>query len=451
MLKDTDRMINKKHKQPRTTENNIAGSGGGHKKRVRQPHNTREKQRQIAIGHGETLMPNNVIYRTPNQIMNAHDEVYNSMGVYDPTRPARPNSIEIRRSYPAESVDGSTGGYLQPQQQSPSYNQTSSNYSQQMYDDGEYASQQQQQQMYGQGQGPLSSESLYAPGTPSRGGYGTGKSRPSVPPPAPPSTGSNGGTPNASNANTPTRGRSMSTGRDALPPPPPIPEGLQSPPLNGNGGIMAAKILGRSSSTSRSGSPQLGQNMLQPDPNALVMAQLNSQINNLNNINHQMNQLNDLPPPPPIPDQHHLQQQQQHHQHHLSPKMMAHHAHHAAPPPPPPPPMDLNINGGLQSPPQQIHQMGNGDLHLNGIILGGKILKKVPPKKATPFEDTRTDLMKAIRDGEFNNKLKIYLNPVYTPIILLFFVFKSMICFCLTQSNAFDSSKQNALLMFNVC
>jgi hypothetical protein len=41
--------------------------------------------------------------------------------------------------------------------------------------------------------------------------------------------------------------------------------------------------------------------------------------------------------------------------------------------------------------------------------------------------------------------------PVNTPIIFLFSVFKSMFSFWLTQSNAFDSSNQHALLLLNVC
>lgn len=41
------------------------GGGGRHKKRVRQPHNTRERQRQLAVGHGEYIMPQNIHYRTP--------------------------------------------------------------------------------------------------------------------------------------------------------------------------------------------------------------------------------------------------------------------------------------------------------------------------------------------------------------------------------------------------
>lgn len=283
--------------RPRT--DGPAGGGQRKKKTVRTPHNTREKQRQIALGHGETLMPNNVIYRPPNSIMSSEDSAYNSMGGggggggghYD-SRPPRPNSIELRRSYPAESVDG---GYAPI---SPHYNQYPPVT---RYDESIYNS----QSLYGQdgGQVPSSAENIYSPGTPSRT-----KPRPSQPPPAPPSSGSNGGTPNVSNANTPTRGRSMSTGRDALPPPPPVPEGMTSPPPPShsmNGGIVAAKILARSHSTSRAGSPQLGPGGQQHDPNALVMAQLNNQINNLNNINMQMTQMNsisDLPPPPPIPE-----------------------------------------------------------------------------------------------------------------------------------------------------
>lgn len=103
--------------------NDGAGGKGRSNKRVRTPHNTREKQRQIAIGHGETLMPNNVIYRTPNSVMSNEDSAYNSLG-YD-GRPHRPDSIEIRRSYPAEMVDG----YAPP---SPTYQHANYGNQQQM-------------------------------------------------------------------------------------------------------------------------------------------------------------------------------------------------------------------------------------------------------------------------------------------------------------------------------
>lgn len=266
------------------------------------------------------------------------------MGIYD-TRPPRPNSIELRRNYPLEQVDGGIYGPLSPQtaaamaanaaQYPPNSNYASNNgmhytaqqqlqmqqaamqhqhaamqQQQQLYDDTMYH---QSQALYGQagGQGgPMSPEPIYAPGTPSRT-----KPRPSQPPPAPPSNGSGGGTPNASNANTPTRGRSMSTSRDALPPPPPIPDGMQqtSPPsqamLTMNGGHIAAKLLARTSSTSRAGSPQLAPSSSVQDANALVMAQLNNTINSFNSMSltgamaQQLNSLNDLPPPPPVPDQ----------------------------------------------------------------------------------------------------------------------------------------------------
>ena len=103
------------------------------------------------------------------------------------------------------------------------------NYVTQGYEDNLYGSH------YGTGQGQAGSETYQSPGgqsTPSR----SGRSRPSQPPPAPPSNTSSNSTPTVASANnTPTRGRSMSTGRDTLPPPPPPPgETMSSPPMNGN-------------------------------------------------------------------------------------------------------------------------------------------------------------------------------------------------------------------------
>ncbi|KAL9928835.1 wiskott-Aldrich syndrome protein family member 3 SCAR isoform 5-T5 [Glossina fuscipes fuscipes] len=433
MLKDTERVMHDKGKKmhrPRQDGSSGGASGRGHKKRVRTPHNTREKQRQIAIGHGETLMPNNVIYRTPNAVIN--EEVsggYGSMGIYD-SRPPRPNSIELRRNYQSEQIDGvygplspqgaisamqnASGGAgsqyaaayaaangMHPAQHMPHQVGISQHQQQhQLYDDGLYH---QSQGLYGQaGQNPLSPEPIYAPGTSSRN-----KPRPSQPPPAPPSNGSGGGTPTASNANTPTRGRSMSTSRDALPPPPPIPDGMvntTSPSqmlaaMNGSGsGHIAAKLLGRTSSTSRAGSPQLAPSSSVQDANALVMQQLNNTINSFNNMNltggivQQMNSLSDLPPPPPAPDQH-------------SPKLSP--PNSAPPPPPPPPPLDENGSGNgnspitQQPPPHQImpKSLPNGDIQSNGIMSGMGQHLVGPKKLLPPFHDTRTDLMKAIRDG----------------------------------------------------
>lgn len=89
--------------QPHRPRNEGGGGGGGrHKKRIRQPHNTRERQRQLAVGHGEYIMPTQgVQYRAPHNIQ---DESLLDMVMtgYGAPRPPRPNSIELRRSYPPE-------------------------------------------------------------------------------------------------------------------------------------------------------------------------------------------------------------------------------------------------------------------------------------------------------------------------------------------------------------
>lgn len=310
MLNDTERMMHDRGKKPHRPRT----EGRGPKKRVRQPHSTRERQRQIAREHGEYIMPApNQNYRAPSQ---GHQLQQPPEEMMMDQRPPRPNSIEIRRSYQQEMPDGI---------QSPSYPP---------YDDNPY-----QAGMYGQG--PLSSESLYQGGTPTR----SQKVRPTQPPPAPPS---NQSTPTA---NTPTRGRSMSTGRDNLPPPPPPPEATMSPPPNG----IPAHIV-RQSSHSRSNSPHSHQ--ATPEPTQ------------------------DLPPPPPVPKQASPPKQ-------VVPAVQA-------PPPPPPPPMPL-ITNGPTSPPVM-----NGDL---AKILNTSPPKLTPvkdrpmPKQAQPMVDPRNDLLKAIRDG----------------------------------------------------
>uniref|UniRef100_A0A6P4FCF0 Wiskott-Aldrich syndrome protein family member n=1 Tax=Drosophila rhopaloa TaxID=1041015 RepID=A0A6P4FCF0_DRORH len=453
MLKDTERVMHDKGKKlnrPRQEGGAGGAAGRGNKKqktKIRVPHNTREQQRQRALVHGETLMPNNVIYRTPNSMVNeeagygiqlvkiqtvsevdidlrqstldAHHQVvgniqdvdtikpYNmlshleknsnvtkqtavaiaDMGVYE-TRPPRPNSIELRRSYQSEQIDGSTYEQLPPQmgnQYAPTFGNGMGGppqmqlQHQQMYDAGLYQS----HALYGQtGQGVMSPEPIYGPGTPTRN-----KPRPSQPPPAPPSNGSGGGTPTASNANTPTRGRSMSTSRDALPPPPPVPDVIS--PMSGmngaNSGHMAVKLLGRANSSSGAGSPQMTPNSVQ-NANDMVMTQLNNTFHSLGMSGNQLNSLSDLPPPPPVPDQH-------------SPKMSPPNA--APPPPPPPPPVEDGLGSGNQHTlrPHQIlpKSLANGEMQVgqqNGVP------HIVAPKKIMPpIYDPRNDLMKAIRDG----------------------------------------------------
>ncbi|KMY89658.1 wiskott-Aldrich syndrome protein family member 3 isoform X6 [Drosophila simulans] len=393
MLKDTERVMHDKGKKlnrPRQEGGAGGAAGRGNKKqktKIRVPHNTREQQRQRALVHGETLMPNNVIYRTPNSMVN-EEAGYGNMGVYD-TRPPRPNSIELNRSYQSEQIDGSTYEQLPPQMGNQ-YAATFGNgmggpqqmhmQHQQMYDAGMYQS----HALYGQtGQGVMSPEPIYGPGTPSRN-----KPRPSQPPPAPPSNGSGGGTPTASNANTPTRGRSMSTSRDALPPPPPVPDVIS--PMSGmngvNSGHMAAKLLGRANSSSGAGSPQMTPNSVQ-NANDMVMTQLSNTFHSIGMAANQLNSLSDLPPPPPVPDQH-------------SPKMSPPNA--APPPPPPPPPVEEGMGSGNQHTlrPHQIlpKSLANGEMQQPGQQNG--VPHIVAPKKMLPpFHDPRNDLMKAIRDG----------------------------------------------------
>lgn len=67
----------------------------------------------------------------------------------------------------------------------------------------------------------------------------------------------------------------------------------------------------------------------------------------------------------------------------------------APPPPPPPPPME-------NTPSNMYKQIANGDLN-NGSA-GGKLItpqKIIQQKKILPtIDDTRNDLLKAIRDGK---------------------------------------------------
>ncbi|XP_022222156.2 wiskott-Aldrich syndrome protein family member 1 isoform X2 [Drosophila obscura] len=435
MLKDTERVMHDKGKKlnrPRQDGGSGGAAGRGNKKqktKIRAPHNTREKQRQLVLGHGETLMPNNVIYRTPNSMvneeagygtqlvkiktaaqgadidlrqctLNAQHQVVSyfpdidrdnvqdvDMGVYD-TRPPRPNSIELRRSYQPELVDGSGYEQLTAQAAANQYSTYGGNgmsaaphmhmQHQQLYDAGLYQS----HALYGQsGQGVMSPETIYGPGTPSRN-----KPRPSQPPPAPPSNGSGGGTPTASNANTPTRGRSMSTSRDALPPPPPVPDAVS--PLSAMNGAntshISVKLLGRTNSASRAGSPQMAPSNSAQNANDLVMAQLSNTFNSIGMTGNQLNSLSDLPPPPPVPDQH-------------LPKLSS--PNTAPPPPPPPPPVD-DGTGSLHT--LHSHHVipktpANGQMQQGQLNGGSHIVsaKKLLP----PFHDPRNDLMKAIRDG----------------------------------------------------
>ncbi|XP_014207045.1 wiskott-Aldrich syndrome protein family member 3 isoform X2 [Copidosoma floridanum] len=370
MLKDTEKKLHDRGKKPHRPRNAEGGSGGGgrRQKRPRQPHNTRERQRQIAVGHGEYIMPaQGVQYRAPHSIP---DEALLGMVMTEP-RPPRPNSIELRRSYPPEEHQ------LYSPPMSDHYRAV--NYAAQVagYEDSAYGSH------YAPGQAQSGSDTYQSPGgpgTPSRGG----RNRPTQPPPAPPSNASSNSTPTIASANnTPTRGRSLSAGRDALPPPPPPPGEVMSPPsMNG---VLPSHMLNRDS---RSNSPL-------PNHQSSLTAVVTTTGVHL--ISHQMPSVDetesagqDLPPPPPTPDP--------------TPPRPDSPPCNIPPPPPPPPPPPIT-NG---PPSEMMAPMTNGDIArmivndppklkpLKSIIDGQ--LRKSNPNVPAPV-DPRNDLLKAIRDG----------------------------------------------------
>ncbi|XP_012287997.1 wiskott-Aldrich syndrome protein family member 3 isoform X2 [Orussus abietinus] len=359
MLKDTEKKLHDRGKKPhRPRTEGGSGGGGRHKKRVRQPHNTRERQRQLAVGHGEYIMPaQGVQYRTPHTIP---DEALLGM-VMTEQRPPRPNSIELRRSYPLEEQ------HLYSPPASDHYRAT--NYPGQGYEENPYGSH------YAPGQGQGGSETYQSPGgqsTQSRGG----RSRPSQPPPAPPSNASSNSTPTVASANnTPTRGRSMSTGRDNLPPPPPPPGETMSPPsMNGS---IPCHLLNRNGS--RSNSPLPSHHSTPTPPNHITQVGTDEPDPAVPQ---------DLPPPPPTPDP--------------TPQRPASPPCNIPPPPPPPPPPPV-LNG--PTPPMPLtngdiaKMIANNPPKLKPLksIVDGQLRK--PGNPNIPLVDPRNDLLKAIRDG----------------------------------------------------
>ena len=74
------------------------GGGGRHKKRVRQPHNTAERQRQKAVGRGEYIMESTQQHQeNGGHDMNGYNNGYNEGG-------GQPNSIEMRRAYEQQQM-----------------------------------------------------------------------------------------------------------------------------------------------------------------------------------------------------------------------------------------------------------------------------------------------------------------------------------------------------------
>lgn len=384
MLKDTERVMHdkgKKMNRPRQDGGNGCDNSAGNKKRVRKPHNTREKQRLIAIGHGETLMPININYQTPKSIVNM-ESAFGSVGVFE-SRQHRPSSIDLRNISNSEQ---SSGVFCSPHAHTTSSNlsgvvNSAINLNTVATGKNENGilsmpSMQSAEQMLAvdnfcddemfMGNPNCEQSDFY-----SSDGMGTSginsriKIRPSQPPPAPPTNGSRNGTPVSSNANTPTRIRNLSNNRDILPPPPPIPEGVMniSPPRTISAG---------------NGNASLGMSLQLPKNKSNIRLHLDNNFTNSNLAN--------ISRPPNYQD---LTSSPQAENQHSKPNSAI-----VAPPPPPPPP-----------PLSQSEYIPRGSVMDLTSTINGDIHKRIPEetvdkkKHLPPFYDSRTDLMKAIRDG----------------------------------------------------
>uniref|UniRef100_A0A0N8C5U8 Wiskott-Aldrich syndrome family protein member n=1 Tax=Daphnia magna TaxID=35525 RepID=A0A0N8C5U8_9CRUS len=415
MLKDTERILNDKGRKPHRGRNDGGGGGGGssgggrHKKRVRQPHNTREKHRELAINKGEYISPQNVLYQSPQALY-----LEDGTMLPDPSstsRPPRPNSIEVKRNYPSEEAIYASRNSRNPQDNvyrpggislpPPPYDDGYPQYPPPPYTADSLLQLQQQQQMHHQAQyhqhAAAAASSHYGPGMMNhhnRTLQRTTSGRPTQPPPAPPGQVNHSPNTQHSGSNT-TRNRishqtSMigTMGRESLPPPPPPPSEtytsterisqLPNPPY-----ISSVVVNSGPSSSMPPPPPPLPPSTMLMPPRESRESSSESDL--------------PLPPPPPLPET-------------APPDMRI-----APPPPPPPPPMPLS------SPPHDNgHVMANGDV--------GKLLSNSPPKvspgrgvdeaiqsspvllqpaKLTPRGppiplpalDGRSDLLKAIRDG----------------------------------------------------
>ncbi|CAB4060657.1 WASF [Lepeophtheirus salmonis] len=372
MVKDTERMMNDRGKKHPSKVHINGGpvsngqKGDKHKKRVRQPTSTMERQRLKAIGHGEYLM-------SPNSINNPD---ISSIGGYfnnQDTSFVRPNSIEIQRTYSSSSSNNTYNNYHSQRNDassttnshyarndvsaSPSFVDGSSKYphghsKQQQVDQMEVPKygyhdykrqdsggllvtqlqkqqlQQQQQYQTDQIYGTRGTEELSpASSSPS-------KRRPTQPPPAPP--------PGVTPPSESTPIRSASKDNSSMPPPP--------PPM---------------------------QQLIQEVTSVVQNGSVSSIINNVTSTTPKSSQISsepDLPPPPPAPSSNQTPITAPELVIKASPKKEA--SIGGAPPPPPPPP-----------PPPS-----------NGLTNGDARKSSLPLNRPTQ-DNVRSDLLKAIRDG----------------------------------------------------
>ncbi|GFY63093.1 wiskott-Aldrich syndrome protein family member 3 [Trichonephila inaurata madagascariensis] len=382
MLKDTEKLIHDKGKKPHRPR----PDGAKRHKKVRQPHNTREKYRMMActqdfIDKSNYSQSNysDTTQRTPSLVSDGTDG-----------GPMRPNSLELHMPYLEQD-----GSYGSPANHYPPPPPAYSEYQTQAYPQQNLA----QQQHYP----PPPPYSVNSPdhrissnnSTPTRQGR-TG-SRPSQPPPAPPVVGSNGtSTPPISAGGTPSSGagryRSGSHSRETLPPPPPPPDNV----MNGfQPNHMASLYLTQkpvpiagNNQGSRRDTPNHHPHLMNhmalvrdhtPPPDSISMASDSL----------------DLPPPPPMPDGAELI---------------------AAPPSPPPPPLPNSV-AVLPPPPPPLPQ-DNGacsagsrvsDLRTQETVGvsceststgSSKMSDETDSKSRSPAQgDGRSDLLAAIREG----------------------------------------------------
>ncbi|XP_063872440.1 actin-binding protein WASF2-like isoform X2 [Scylla paramamosain] len=355
MTQETERLKHDKKQKPSKPK----GDGRNKSKKVpRMASNTRERQKQLAIAHGEYIA-SQPQYRTPPSQINE--------GIYDESvgmnatdrRPLRPSSIELRghcgNSHPTESVYGTNSHAYSPTHET--------NQAAPPSEHPEYPPPY-QDQYSDYPPPPYTPDGAVSQGsTPSRSGPRALAGRPMQPPPDPPSNSNTPTPPGGSHSGTPTRLRGPSQGREFLPPPPPPPaDRQQQPPMeNMTGGVATM-------------SPGPGRHA-QPT------------------FNHEP----DLPPPPPTPDKSGEPEPPPPSPPPPPPVAPIQPAGQmvGAPPPPSPPPLVPNGNAPGAPPPPPMPP-----LIINGSQTVLNKPRKVEKKVLPPIEvNGRSELLKAIREG----------------------------------------------------
>ena len=341
----------------------LKGEGANrHKKRVRQPHNTAERQRQKVQMEGEYIMDTRTVHFNLPPDTNGFSSVPGGyqpdLDPRDPRHVHRPNSIEINGGGWAGPPPGRapTVRFADEEPHAARYSQEPIYTPRILREPGEASQRNHQPHVqfdlasavavghhYLPEAAPPAPASAASPVRIAASPAGTPQRRPSQPPPAPPPlTGEAGpGTPSRAGG-----------ARDSLPPPPPPPANeMAAITINGTNSLMA-ELTGRVQQQQQSGGSE--GDLLPPPPPA------------------------PSPPPPPVP---------------LAPPPSS-----GAPIPPPPPPPPPPVENGLA--PKVNGSLPNSSSPKKSIT-SPPTLKKAPPIVKNPQEEVRSDLLKAIRDGKF--------------------------------------------------